>query len=128
MEKRSETEGTVHGKFTLRGVTVPLDLPFRVNRVGRTIYGLHTVAGFSSSLTLDRTAFGMKSNLNSVGTTVTCTHEQLEESTGGPISRLRHVKIPHKDGQDVEAERANLRIEVNQVSEAAYSTAMSLLI
>lgn len=82
VEKRSDTEGTVHGKFTLRGVTVPLDLPFRVNRVGRTIYGLHTVAGFSSSLTLDRTAFGMKSNLNSVGTTVTVWLE-VEAIRGG---------------------------------------------
>lgn len=71
VEKRSDTEGTVHGKFTLRGVTVPLDIPFRVNRVGRTIYGLHTVAGFSSSFTLDRTVFGMTSNRNSIGTEVT---------------------------------------------------------
>lgn len=71
VEKRSDSDGVVHGKFTLRGVTVPLDLPFRVNRVGRTIYGLHSVAGFSSSITLDRTAFGMKSNINSVGTDVT---------------------------------------------------------
>lgn len=71
VEKRGDTDGVVHGRFTLRGVTVPLDIPFRVNRVGRTIYGLHTVAGFSSRISLDRTAFGMKSNLNSIGTDVT---------------------------------------------------------
>ncbi|MDF4002674.1 YceI family protein [Luteibacter sp. PPL201] len=82
VEKRGADEGVVHGHFTLRGVTVPLDIPFRVNRIGRTIYGLHTVAGFSSSLTLDRTAFGMTSNRNSVGTTVTVWLE-VEAIRGG---------------------------------------------
>lgn len=70
VEKRNDDEGVVHGKLTLRGVTLPLDLPFRVNRVGKTIYGLHTVAGFSSNLSIDRTTFGMDSNKNSIGTDV----------------------------------------------------------
>src|SRR3954463_1200272 len=50
VEKRDDDDGIVHGKLTLRGVTLPLDIPFRVNRVGKTIYGLHTVAGFSSQV------------------------------------------------------------------------------
>jgi len=70
VEKRSDDEGVVHGRLTLRGTTLPLDIPFRVNRVGKTIYGLHTVAGFSAYLTLDRTAYGMTSNRNSIGTDV----------------------------------------------------------
>jgi polyisoprenoid-binding protein YceI len=70
VEKRNDDEGIVHGKLTLRGTTLPLDIPFRVNRIGKTIYGLHTVAGFSAYLTLDRTAYGMTSNRNSIGTDV----------------------------------------------------------
>lgn len=70
VEKRSDDEGVVHGKLTLRGTTLPLDIPFRVNRIGKTIYGLHTVAGFSAQLILDRTAYGMTSNRNSIGTGV----------------------------------------------------------
>lgn len=70
VEKRGDDEGVAHGKLTLRGVTLPLDIPFRVNRIGKTIYGLHTVAGFSAYLTLDRTAYGMTSNRNSIGTDV----------------------------------------------------------
>ena len=70
VEKRSDDEGVVHGTFTLRGISHPLDLPFRVNRVGKTIYGMHTVAGFSANVLLDRTAYGMTSNKNSVGTGV----------------------------------------------------------
>lgn len=70
VEKRGEDEGTIHGRLTLRGTTLPLDIPFHVNRVGTTIYGLHSVAGFSAQVTLDRTAFGMTSNRNSIGTQV----------------------------------------------------------
>lgn len=82
VEKRSDDEGVVHGKLTLRGVTLPLDLPFRVNRIGKTIYGLHTVAGFSANLSIDRTAFGMTSNKNSIGTDVAVWLE-IEAIRGG---------------------------------------------
>jgi polyisoprenoid-binding protein YceI len=70
VEKKTDDEGVVHGKLTLRGVTLPLDIPFRVNRVGKTIYGLHTVAGFSAQTSIDRTTYGMTSNRNSIGTNV----------------------------------------------------------
>jgi polyisoprenoid-binding protein YceI len=70
VEKRGDDEGVAHGKLTLRGTTVPLDIPFKVNRVGKTIYGLHTVAGFSAQVSLDRTAYGMTANRGSIGTDV----------------------------------------------------------
>ncbi|KAF1005303.1 MAG: Protein YceI [Luteibacter sp.] len=82
VEKSGDSEGIAHGKLTLRGVTVPLDIPFWVNRIGRTIYGLHTVAGFSGRVTLDRKAYGMTSNLNSIGTDVTVWLE-IEAIRGG---------------------------------------------
>lgn len=86
VEKRSDDEGVVHGKLTLRGTTLPVDLPFRVNRVGKTIYGLHTVAGFSSQVTLDRTAYGMTANRGSIGTDVSVWLE-IEAIRGGDASR-----------------------------------------
>ena len=82
VEKRSDDEGVVHGKLTLRGTTLPVNLPFRVNRVGKTIYGLHTVAGFSSQVTLDRTAYGMTANRGSIGTDVSVWLE-IEAIRGG---------------------------------------------
>lgn len=82
VEKKSDDEGIVHGKLTLRGVTLPLDIPFRVNRVGKTIYGLHTVAGFSAQVTIDRTTYGMASNRNSIGTNVAVWLE-IEAIRGG---------------------------------------------
>jgi polyisoprenoid-binding protein YceI len=82
VEKKNDDEGVVHGKLSLRGMTLPLDISFRVNRVGKTIYGLHTVAGFSAQVSVDRTAYGMTSNRNSIGTNVAVWLE-IEAIRGG---------------------------------------------
>jgi polyisoprenoid-binding protein YceI len=70
VEKTGDDTGVLHGKLTMRGVSQPVDIPFRLNRNGRTIYGMHDVAGFSANFTLDRTLFGMTSNPNSIGRSV----------------------------------------------------------
>lgn len=98
VEKRSDDEGVAHGKLTLRGKTLPVDLPFRVNRVGKTIYGLHTVAGFSSQVTLDRTAYGMTSNRGSIGSDVSVWLE-IEAIRGGEAPRSND-----KETQDASAQ------------------------
>lgn len=67
VERKDDTRGVLHGTLTLHGVTQPIDIPFRLNRVGKTIYGMHTVAGFSATATLDRTAFGIDGFPNAVG-------------------------------------------------------------
>ena len=59
--------GVLHGQLTLRGVTRPLSLPFTLNRVAATIYGLHTVAGFSATAQLDRRDFGITAFGHSIG-------------------------------------------------------------
>lgn len=71
VKRKDATNGVLHGTLTLHGVSQPLDIPFRVNRIGKTIYGLHTVAGFSARTTLDRNDFGITANPNSIGRTVT---------------------------------------------------------
>lgn len=71
VERKDGDNGVLHGKLTLRGVTRDVELPFTANRVGRTIYGLHTVAGFSARTTLDRNDFGITANPNSIGRNVT---------------------------------------------------------
>ncbi|MDO1528171.1 YceI family protein [Fulvimonas sp. R45] len=67
VERTDATHGVLHGTLTLHGASRPLDIPFRLNRLGRTLYGLHTVAGFSATATLDRTAFGIGAFPNSIG-------------------------------------------------------------
>jgi polyisoprenoid-binding protein YceI len=67
VERKDDTHGLLHGNLTLRGITRPLDLPFTFNRLGTTIYGLHTTAGFSATTSLNRDDFGITGNTNSIG-------------------------------------------------------------
>ena len=70
VERKDATHGVVHGVLELHGARQPIDIPFRVNRIGKTIYGLHTIAGFSATASLDRTAFGITGFPNAIGHTV----------------------------------------------------------
>ena len=67
VERKDDQHGVLHGNLTLRGVTRPIDLAFTVNRVGTTIYGMHTIAGFSANTTLNRDDFGITATPNSIG-------------------------------------------------------------
>ena len=62
--------GTLEGRLTLRGVTLPVQVAFTVNRVGATLFGFETIAGFSGRATLDRTQFGMTAFPRAIGTEV----------------------------------------------------------
>ncbi|UGB37511.1 YceI family protein [Frateuria soli] len=67
VERKDDSHGVLHGNLTLRGVTRPIDIPFTFNRQARTIFGLHTIAGFSANTMLDRTDFGMTAHPDSIG-------------------------------------------------------------
>jgi polyisoprenoid-binding protein YceI len=67
VERTDATHGVLHGVLSLHGTSSPMDIPFRVNRVGKTIYGLHTIAGFSATTSLDRTTFGITGFPNAIG-------------------------------------------------------------
>ncbi|KGI78726.1 polyisoprenoid-binding protein [Oleiagrimonas soli] len=71
VRKTGDDIGTIDGKLTLRGVTRPVQIQVRLNRIGRTIFEMKTVAGFSGSAQLDRNAFGITRNPGSIGRTVT---------------------------------------------------------
>lgn len=69
--KTGEHTGTLDGKLTLHGVTLPVKVDFTVNRVGTTLFGFETIAGFSGRAKLDRTQFGMTAFPKAIGTDVT---------------------------------------------------------
>lgn len=69
--KTGEDSGVIEGRLTLRGVTLPVKVDFKVNRVGMTLFGFQTIAGFSGHATLDRTHFGMTAFPRAIGTEVT---------------------------------------------------------
>lgn len=70
VERKDDQHGVLHGQLTLHGISQPLSLPFTFNRAARTIYGLHTIAGFSATAVLDREAFGITANAGSIGQSV----------------------------------------------------------
>jgi polyisoprenoid-binding protein YceI len=66
-ERQDDHHGVLHGQLTMHGVSVPMSIPFTFNRAAKTIYGLHTVAGFSATAELDRNVFGITANASSIG-------------------------------------------------------------
>lgn len=69
--KTGDDTGVLAGQLTLRGITLPVKVDFIVNRVGMTLFGFETIAGFSGRAELDRTKFGMTAFPKAVGTAVT---------------------------------------------------------
>jgi polyisoprenoid-binding protein YceI len=67
VERKDDHHGVLHGQLTLHGISQPLSIPFTFNRAANTIYGLHTIAGFSATAMLDREAFDITANANSIG-------------------------------------------------------------
>ena len=70
IEKTGADTGMLFGQLSLRGHTVGIAFPFRFNRGAFTIYGLHTVAGFTGLATLDRKDFGIDAYTKAVGVEV----------------------------------------------------------
>jgi polyisoprenoid-binding protein YceI len=67
VERKDDQHGILHGRLKMRGVSLPLDIPFTFNRQATTLYGLHDVAGFSATASLDRKAFGITAFGSSIG-------------------------------------------------------------
>lgn len=67
VERTDARHGVLHGKLTLRGITLPVRIPFTFNRAAATVYGMHTVAGFSATAMLNRNDFGMHAYAGSIG-------------------------------------------------------------
>lgn len=70
VQHKDDHHGVLQGMLTLHGVSKPLNIEFTFNRDAATIYGLHTVAGFSATATLDRADFGIDAYAHSIGASV----------------------------------------------------------
>ncbi len=67
LERVADGRARLHGMLTLRGITRPVVLDLRINRIGRHSFSLAYVAGFSATGTIRRSDFGMKRLLPAVG-------------------------------------------------------------
>jgi len=64
---KDKTSGTIHGDLILHGVTKPIDVDFKFNRVGNDPYTFKRKAGFSATAKLNRNDFDMKRFQDVVG-------------------------------------------------------------
>jgi len=60
IEPTGEATARLHGTLTLRGISAPVVLDLRRNRIGRNTFNLKQTAGFSARTTLSRKAFGIR--------------------------------------------------------------------
>ena len=60
LEKKTASNGILHGELWLRGIRHNIDLDVTFNREGGDPYAFKTKAGFTATTTLDRFDFGMK--------------------------------------------------------------------
>ncbi|WP_108662635.1 YceI family protein [Acuticoccus kandeliae] len=58
-QETSETTGTITGDLTLRGVTKPVTLDVRLNKIGPYPFGPNYVIGVTAKTTLKRSDWGM---------------------------------------------------------------------
>ena len=70
---KDKTSGTIHGDLILRGVTRPVDVEFKFNKVGNDPYTFKRKAGFSATAKLNRNDFDMKRFQDVVGQEVDLT-------------------------------------------------------
>ncbi len=89
IERKDDHHGVLHGQLSLHGISQPLSIAFTFNRAANTIYGLHTVAGFSATAMLDREAFGITANAGSIGQQVSVwlEIEAIRDEHANPASK-----------------------------------------
>jgi len=67
LERTDSTHGTMHGDLTLAGVTKPVVLQLRVNKIGKNEVSEHPSVGISATTTLKRSQFGIDAYDDLVG-------------------------------------------------------------
>ncbi|MGA7297093.1 MAG: YceI family protein [Rhodanobacteraceae bacterium] len=95
IEPQGKDKGVMHGKLSLHGRTVPVDVNYNLNRQGATIFGLDTRIGFSASAELDRRQFGITAFSGSIGHAVTIRLEV--EAVADPRAVEKYLKVKTKD-------------------------------
>ena len=95
VERLADNRGTVCGEFTLRGVTRPLCMQFKLNRIARyPLPPFRRTAGFSAIATLKRSDFGITAWKSLIGDEIDLRIEAELTRSGGDDRRDAPAAIP----------------------------------
>lgn len=67
LERTDSTRGTMYGDLTLAGVTRPVALQMRINKIGKNEVSEYASVGISATTTLKRSQFGLDAYADLVG-------------------------------------------------------------
>ena len=81
LERKDDTHGVLYGDLTLAGVTKPVMLDMRVNKIGRNEVSEKSSIGISAMTTIKRSQFGLDAYMDLVGDDMTV-QIQLEAAIG----------------------------------------------
>jgi polyisoprenoid-binding protein YceI len=82
IEKTDDTHGTLYGDLTLAGVTRPVALQLRINRIGINAVSEKPSVGFTATTTLKRSQFGLDAYSDLVNDEIAI-QAQVEAAVGG---------------------------------------------
>lgn len=82
IEKTDDTHGTLYGDLTLAGVTKPVALKLRINRIGVNAVSEKPSVGFTATTTLKRSQFGLDAYSDLVNDDIAI-QAQVEAAAGG---------------------------------------------
>ena len=96
LKRTDATHGTMTGDLTLGGVTRPVTLDLRVNKIGRNDVSEAPSVGFSATTTIKRSAFGIDAYEDLVGDEI-AVQIQIEVMQGpDPEARMETATQPGK--------------------------------
>lgn len=87
VERTDSTHGTMHGDLTLAGVTLPVALQMRVNKIGKNEVSEFASVGITATTTLKRSLFGIDAYSDLVGDDI-AVQIQVEGAVGPDSNAL----------------------------------------
>jgi polyisoprenoid-binding protein YceI len=92
LERRDQTHGVLRGELTMAGVTRPVALELKVNKIGRNEVSEYKAIGITATTTLKRSQFGLDAYADLVGDDL-AVQIQMEAAIGPDTDAAKEALI-----------------------------------
>jgi polyisoprenoid-binding protein YceI len=92
LERKDETHGLLYGNLTLAGMTQPVVLEMKVNKIGRNEVSEFEAIGISAMTTIKRSDFGLDAYMDLVGDEL-AVEIQIEAAQGADIDAAKEAMM-----------------------------------